>query len=106
MDASPAIPAVLKALHFAADKHHDQRRKGAEASPYVNPLIEVAELLAREGQVTDVHTLQAALLHETLEDTETTPAELDARFGVEVRRLVEEVTDEKQRSTAERKRSG
>jgi guanosine-3',5'-bis(diphosphate) 3'-pyrophosphohydrolase len=104
MDASTAIPAVLKALHFAADKHRDQRRKGAEASPYVNHLIEVAELLAREGRVTDVLTLQAALLHETLEDTETTPAELDARFGVEVRRLVEEVTDDKQLSTTERKR--
>jgi len=40
MDASTAIPAVLKALHFAADKHRDQGRKGAETSPYVNHLIE------------------------------------------------------------------
>jgi len=104
MDASTALPALLKALHFAADKHRDQRRKGAEASPYVNHLIEVAELLAREGGVTDVITLQAAILHDTLEDTETTPAELDAHFGVEVRRIVEEVTDEKQFSQIERKR--
>ena len=102
MNAS--ISAILTALHFAADKHRDQRRKGAEASPYVNHLIEVAELLAREGEVTDVITLQAAILHDTLEDTETTPAELDARFGVEVRRIVEEVTDDKQLSYAERKR--
>lgn len=102
MDAS--ISAILTALHFAADKHRDQRRKGAEASPYVNHLIEVAELLAREGKVTDVITLQAAILHDTLEDTETTPAELDARFGGEVRRIVEEVTDDKQLSNAERKR--
>src|SRR5262245_59137650 len=102
MDAS--ISAILTALHFAADKHRDQRRKGAEASPYVNHLIEVAELLAREGEVTDVITLQAAILHDTLEDTETAPAELDARFGVEVRRIVEEVTDDKQLSKAERKR--
>ena len=104
MDVSIALPAVLKALHFAADKHRDQRRKGAEASPYVNHLIEVAELLAREGGVTDVITLQAAILHDTLEDTETTPAELDAHFGVEVRRIVEEVTDDKKLSNAERKR--
>ena len=66
MDASIALPVVLTALHFAADKHRDQRRKGAEASPYVNHLIEVAELLAREGGVTDVITLQAAILHDTL----------------------------------------
>src|SRR5262245_32246889 len=104
MDAATAIPAVLTALHFAADKHRDQRRKGAEASPYVNHLIEVAELLAREGGVSDVLTLQAAILHDTLEDTETTPAELDARFGLEVRRIVEEVTDDQRLSTAERKR--
>jgi (p)ppGpp synthase/HD superfamily hydrolase len=104
MDAARALPAVLKALHFAADKHRDQRRKGAEASPYVNHLIEVAELLAREGGVTDVTTLQAAILHDTLEDTETTSAELDAHFGVEVRRIIEEVTDDQQLSNAERKR--
>jgi (p)ppGpp synthase/HD superfamily hydrolase len=102
MDAS--ISAILTSLHFAADKHRDQRRKGAEASPYVNHLIEVAELLAREGGVTDAITLQAAILHDTLEDTETTPEELDARFGVEVRWIVEEVTDDKQFSKAERKR--
>jgi (p)ppGpp synthase/HD superfamily hydrolase len=104
MDASLALPALLKALHFAADKHRDQRRKGAEASPYVNHLIEVAELLAREGGVTDVLTLQAAILHDTLEDTETTPEELDNCFGMEVRRIVEEVTDDKKLSNAERKR--
>jgi len=104
MDASIALPVVLTALHFAADKHRDQRRKGAEASPYVNHLIEVAELLAREGGVTDVITLQAAILHDTLEDTETTVAELDAHFGMEVRRIVEEVTDDQILSKAERKR--
>jgi guanosine-3',5'-bis(diphosphate) 3'-pyrophosphohydrolase len=88
---------ILRALHFAADKHRDQRRKGAEASPYVNHLIEVAEMLAREG-VTDLITLQAAILHDTLEDTETTPEQLDALFGAEVRRVVEEVSDNKQLS--------
>ena len=104
MDAATVIPAVFKAWHCAAEKHRDQRRKGAEASPYVNHLIEVAEVLAREGGVSDVLTLQAAMLHDTLEDTETTAAELDARFGVEVRRIVAEVTDEQQLSKAEQKR--
>ena len=61
MNVSIALLAVLKALHFAADKHRDQRRKGAEASPYVNHLIEVAELLTREGGMTDVMTLGGVL---------------------------------------------
>ena len=45
---------ILKAVHFAADKHRDQRRKGLEASPYVNHPIAVAEILTGIGQVTDI----------------------------------------------------
>ncbi len=104
MDAAIALPALLQALHFAADKHRDQRRKGAEASPYVNHLIEVAELLAREGGVTDLLALQAAILHDTLEDTDTTPAELEAHFGAVVRQIVEEVSDDQTLTKAERRR--
>jgi guanosine-3',5'-bis(diphosphate) 3'-pyrophosphohydrolase len=102
MDSS--LVALLHALHFAADKHRDHRRKGEEASPYVNHLIEVVESLAREGGVTDLVTLQAAILHDTLEDTQTTAEELESRFGAAVRRVVEEVTDDKQLPKAERKR--
>ncbi len=86
--------AILDALDFAAAKHRDQRRKGAEASPYVNHLIEVARTLAECG-VADAATLQAGILHDTLEDTETVPAELEARFGADVLSLVREVTDDK-----------
>jgi len=98
------MPAILKALHFAARKHRDQRRKDVEASPYINHPIEVAEILAREGGVTDSITLQAAILHDTIEDTNTTREELDELFGEEVRRVVEEVTDDKSLPKAERKR--
>ena len=104
MDTASNMTALLRALHFAADKHRDQRRKGEEASPYINHLIEVVELLAREGGVTDLTTLQAAILHDTLEDTQTTAEELTALFGVEVRQVVEEVTDDKHLPKAERKR--
>lgn len=96
--------AILKALHFAANKHRDQRRKDVEASPYINHPIEVAELLTREGGVTDSVTLQAAILHDTIEDTNTTREELDHAFGSEVRKVVEEVTDNKSLTKAERKR--
>jgi len=85
---------LLATLHFAADKHRDQRRKGEDASPYINHPIVVAETLARHG-VTDPVTLQAAILHDTLEDTETTPEEIERTFGREIRDVVMEVTDDK-----------
>jgi len=95
---------LLRALHFAADKHRDHRRLDPDASPYINHPIEVAETLARVGCVTDIEVLQAAILHDTIEDTETTAAELESNFGAEVRRLVEEVTDDKNLHKLERKR--
>ena len=104
MDEPSTVAALLKALHFAADKHRDQRRKDVGASPYINHPIEVAELLARVGGVTDLVTLQGAILHDTIEDTNTTPEELEAEFGPEVRRVVEEVTDDKKLPKEDRKR--
>lgn len=103
MEEPNKLAAILKALHFAADKHRDQRRKDVEASPYINHPIEVAELLARVGGVTDLITLQSAILHDTIEDTKTKPEELEAAFGPEVRKVVEEVTDDKQLPKEKRK---
>ncbi len=99
-----ALAPLLAALRFAAEKHRDQRRKGADASPYINHPIEVAELLARVGGVRDVEVLAASILHDTIEDTETTPEELERAFGARVRGLVAEVTDDKSLPKAERKR--
>ena len=102
----PAADAaeILRALSFAAEKHREQRRKGANAPPYINHPIAVAELLARVGAVTDLVTLQAAILHDTVEDTDTTPAELAEAFGAEVEAVVRELTDDKTLPWAERKR--
>ena len=86
---------ILQAMHFAADKHRHQRRKDAEASPYINHPIAVAETLCAVGLVHDPVTLIAGILHDTIEDTETTGAELELRFGHEIRTVVEEVTDDK-----------
>ncbi len=86
---------LLDVLHFAAGKHRDQRRKDSQESPYINHTIEVAKLIVCTGRVSDPATLQAAVLHDTVEDTETTFEELEARFGAEVAGLVKEVTDEK-----------
>lgn len=99
-----SIARLLAAASFAADKHRHQRRKDGDATPYINHPLAVAHLLAVVGGVTDPDILIAALLHDTIEDTATTSAELDAAFGETVRRLVEELTDDKSLPKAERKR--
>jgi guanosine-3',5'-bis(diphosphate) 3'-pyrophosphohydrolase len=86
---------LLSALSFSAQKHRRQKRKDADGSPYINHPIDVARILAEVGEVEDHQILIAAVLHDTLEDTETTPYELEELFGPEIRRLVEEVTDDK-----------
>src|SRR5438067_9958795 len=98
------LALLLKALAFAAHKHRDQRRKDAEASPYINHPIALADVLVNEGGVTDIEVLCAALLHDTVEDTATTHQELVDAFGARIARIVAEVTDDKALPKAERKR--
>ncbi len=90
-----AAKSLLKAIRFAAEKHRDQRRKDSAASPYIIHPVVVAELVARCVADADLPTLAAAVLHDTIEDTETTPSELEREFGALVREIVEEVTDDK-----------
>ncbi len=94
---------ILKAAAFAAHKHRDQRRKDAAASPYINHPIALANILANEGGILDAVVIAAALLHDTLEDTETTPEELQELFGADVAGVVVEVSDDKSLPKAERK---
>lgn len=86
---------ILKAANFAADKHRGQLRKEAESTAYINHPLQVARILAEEGGVSDPEIIAAALLHDTIEDTETTQSELAAHFGVRVASMVAEVTDDK-----------
>ena len=97
------IGLVLKAMAFAAWKHRYQRRKNAEESPYINHPIALAEVLWHEGDVRDPVIIAAALLHDTIEDTKTTPEELSGAFGTSVAAVVEEVTDVKWLSKRARK---
>jgi guanosine-3',5'-bis(diphosphate) 3'-pyrophosphohydrolase len=103
MIVSSPVAIVLAASAFAAHKHRDQRRKGADASPYINHPIAVANVLANEGGITDPTILAAALLHDTIEDTATTPEELEAEFGPDIAAIVIEVTDDKSLVPAVRK---
>lgn len=64
----------------------------------------VAHILTDEAQVTDLSVIQAALLHDTVEDTDTTIDEIKEHFGEEVAGLVNEVTDDKSLPKMERKR--
>jgi GTP diphosphokinase / guanosine-3',5'-bis(diphosphate) 3'-diphosphatase len=98
------LALFLRALAFAAHKHRNQRRKDADASPYINHPIALANTLCDEAQVTDVEVLCAAILHDTVEDTETTPGELAQEFGGRIAGVVLEVTDDTTLEKAERKR--
>ena len=99
-----AIDTLLRALEFSARKHIKCRRKNAEATPYINHPIEVAQLLSSVGEVDDLTTLLGAVLHDTIEDTETEPSEIEEMFGREVRDVVMEVSDDKKLLKADRKR--
>jgi len=104
MDFSENTGQLLEAVRFAAEKHRDQRRRDSKKTPYINHPIEVAQLLWEIGEVRDADVLLAAILHDTIEDTDTRPEEISNRFGDEVLSFVLEVTDDKSLPKGERKR--
>ena len=95
---------VLKAIEFAAHKHRDQRRKDPDKTPYINHPIALAQVLREEGKVRDAVVITAALLHDTIEDTETSYEELRGQFGATIADCVVEVTDVKFLGKTARKR--
>jgi len=96
-------PQLRRATGFAAWKHEGQFRKGEGKIPYIHHPIEVAATLAEIGEIDNVDVLQAALLHDTVEDTNTSPDEVESHFGFRVRSIVVEVTDDKTLEKLERK---
>jgi GTP diphosphokinase / guanosine-3',5'-bis(diphosphate) 3'-diphosphatase len=102
--SSDAVTTILRAAQFAARKHKDQRRKDAASSPYINHPLSLANILREEGKVDDVAVIVAALLHDTIEDTETHYDEIRGQFGGEVAEIVAEVTDTKWLRKTSRKR--
>lgn len=105
MNYEKSLSLILKALAFAAHKHRDQRRKDVEASPYINHPIDLANILTNEGDVHDPLVICGALLHDTVEDTQTTADELEREFGPTIRHIVMEVTDDKRLTKQERKQA-
>jgi len=104
MTETSDLQILIKALAFASHKHKDQRRKDQGASPYINHPIALTNLLVNEGGITDTEILCAALLHDTIEDTETTRGELTESFGPFISGIVMEVSDDKSLSKVKRKK--
>lgn len=103
MIKSDQLSSLLHALEFAAHKHQGQKRKGADGIPYINHPIEVAKMIADEIGDASPELLMAALLHDTLEDTETTAEELERQFDTQISDIVKEVSDDMKMSSNRRK---
>lgn len=98
------IYQISSSLLFAAKKHQYQTRKDPEATPYIIHPMGVAEQLIEIGHVSDPDIIMGALLHDTVEDTETSFEEINQHFGERVKLFVRELTDDKSLPKAERKR--
>ncbi|MEO1434296.1 MAG: HD domain-containing protein [Bacteroidota bacterium] len=94
---------LLKAIEFSANKHQNQRRKGSGEVPYINHPVKVARILAENGASQNMELLVAAILHDTIEDTDATPEEITTFFGESICKIVLEVTDDKSLEKPERK---
>ncbi len=98
------VQKFVRATHFAARAHANQRRKGAAQEPYFNHLIEVSEMVSDAVEGADLDLIIAALLHDTVEDTHVTESDLRALFGARVASLVLECSDDMTITKEERKR--
>lgn len=83
---------VEKAIIFAAKAHEGMFRKGTEI-PYIVHPMEAGAIAA--SVTSDKEVIAAAVLHDTLEDTETTAEEIENEFGKEVLRLVQSDSEDK-----------
>ena len=89
------VKNLIEALDFAAKKHSKQTRKDFDKTPYINHPIGVANIISSEAGITDIDILISAVLHDTVEDTNTTYEEIEIMFGKKVRNIVEECSDDK-----------
>ncbi|MEX2106350.1 MAG: HD domain-containing protein [Solirubrobacterales bacterium] len=107
--ASPTIEAaaaesqlIRDALEMADRAHAGQTRTGSGGMAYIHHPVGVAELLAEHGF--DQVTVAAALLHDVVEDSETSAEEIAARLGQPIARLVEVLTDDESIEPYERRK--
>ena len=94
---------ILDAVIFAAQKHQGHIRKNHQGLPYITHPLTVAREIDTIGQLHDQDILIAAILHDTIEDTQTTQHEIREFFGEHVLMIVLEVTDDKSLPRQQRK---
>lgn len=99
-----ALDILLEAIIFATRKHQGQIRKDQEGSPYITHPLAVARAIWQIGGIKELKILVAAILHDTLEDTQTHQSEIEQQFGQEVLSIVLQVTDDKSLEKIDRKR--
>jgi len=104
MTDEPELLTILDAAVFASEKHQGQVRKNKHHSPYITHPLLVAQAIYQIGGIVNSRILTAAILHDTLEDTETEEREIEERFGEKVLSFVLEVTDDKTEGKMTRKR--
>jgi (p)ppGpp synthase/HD superfamily hydrolase len=90
-DRFAGVPLAQAALRFASARHAGQCRE-IDHAPFIAHPLEVGQLLDCDGRPDEV--IAAGFLHDLLEKTATTRAELQRRFGVRIARLVESVSDD------------
>lgn len=103
----PTLPpksrqCLATTLQWAAEAHGSQRRKNSFQEPYIVHPLGVAQLLYKSG-TEDLVTLQAALLHDTIEDTWVVEDDIHDTFGAKVLDVVLQCTDDKSLLKAKRK---
>ena len=98
MEKRIEMPLLQKAMEFAAGKHEGQVRKGTTI-PYFTHVMEAMEIVSRMTEDEEVRA--AAVLHDTLEDTNTTREELEKNFGKRVADLVAAESEDKMRDRPE-----
>lgn len=98
---SEDLAEIFEAISFAASKHKTQKRKDSIGTPYVNHPLNVARDLVFVGEKKE--TIIGGIIHDVVEDTETTIKEIEIRFGKNVSEIVLEVTNKKDLSGEESK---
>lgn len=101
------LPDILtpyfEALAFAAEQHKYQRRGGYDPLPYINHLIKVSTAIIQVGKEDNPNIILASILHDVIEDSDTSYEDLKERFGAVVADVVTELTDDMNLPYQERK---
>lgn len=96
MNIDDGSKIIRKAIKFAEEKHQNQIRK-MSGSPYIHHPLMVSYVAANFKKSKNLYKLIAAsILHDTIEDTKTTPEEIAKEFGKLIASLVFELSDDKE----------